>query len=110
MGITTTGWVLLVFCVWLRLLLRLPFCELALSLFAFIEGLDIGQEAPGYGLYDYLQIEYNTSKGLWSMDGALYERLKEKEQIMLDAIDNHKLESMPTSEEDLEKIFSILFG
>ena len=35
-----------------------------------------------------------------------YNRLKEKEQIMLDAIDNHVLEAMPTSNEDLEIIFS----
>ena len=35
-------------------------------------------------------------------------RLKEKEQIMLDAIDNHILETMPTSEEDLELIFEKL--
>lgn len=36
------------------------------------------------------------------------QRLKEKEQIMLDAIDNHVLEAMPTSDEDLEIIFSKL--
>ena len=43
------------------------------------------------------------------MQGAVYERLKEKEKIMLDAIDNHRLESMPTDEEDLDMIFSKLF-
>ena len=50
MAMTTTGGVLLVFCVWLRLLLRLPFCELTLAFFTLVEGLDVGQEAPGYGL------------------------------------------------------------
>lgn len=34
------------------------------------------------------------------------EELMNKEQIMLDAIDNHVLEAMPTSDEDLEIIFS----
>ena len=50
MRMTTTGWILFVFCVWLRLLLGLPLRELALALFALVEGLDIRHEAPGYGL------------------------------------------------------------
>ena len=41
---------LFVFCVRLQYLLSLPFRELALALFALVESLDIGQEAPGYGL------------------------------------------------------------
>ena len=68
-------------------------------------GLPDGQ----YTQYDYLQIEYETEDGAWSMDGAVYDRLMEKEQIMLDAIDNHVLEAMPTSEEDLDKVFAKLF-
>ena len=67
-------------------------------------GLPEGQ----YTQYDYLQVTYETEDGPWSMDAAVYDRLKEKEQIMLDAIDNHILETMPTSEEDLEIIFSKL--
>ena len=67
-------------------------------------GLPEGQ----YTQYYYLGTAYQTDDGLWSMDQAIYERLKEKERIMLDAIDNHVLEAMPTSKEDLEIIFSNL--
>ncbi len=67
-------------------------------------GLLVGQ----YTQYYYLGTDYRTDDGPWSMDQAIYDRLKEKEKIMLDAIDNHVLETMPTSEEDLEIIFSKL--
>ena len=56
----------------------------------------------------YHQLSYQTEDGSWSLGEAVYKRLKEKEQIMLDAIDNHVLEAMPTSDEDLEIIFSKL--
>ena len=39
------------------------------------------------------------------MDGAVYDRLRQKEQTMLEAIDRHVLETMPTSREDLDAIF-----
>ena len=42
------------------------------------------------------------------MDANVYERLKEKEQRMLDAIDSHVLEVMPTSDEELEAFFAQL--
>lgn len=42
------------------------------------------------------------------MDANVYERLEEKEQRMLDAIDSHVLEAMPTSDEELEAIFAQL--
>ncbi len=42
------------------------------------------------------------------MDANVYERLKEKEQRMLDAIDSHVLEAMPTSDEELEAVFAQL--
>lgn len=68
-------------------------------------GLPDGQ----YTQYYYHQVYYQSDDGLWSLGEAVYSRLKEKEQIMLDAIDNHILEAMPTSEEDLEMIFSKFF-
>lgn len=68
-------------------------------------GLPDGQ----YTQYYYLQLFYQTEQGEWSMQSAVYDRLKEKERIMLDAIDHHVLESMPTDEEDLDMIFSKLF-
>lgn len=65
-------------------------------------GLPDGQ----YTQYYYQQQFYETEAGSWSLDEAIYNRLKEKEQIMLDAIDHHVLEALPTSREDLEIIFS----
>lgn len=64
-------------------------------------GLPDGQ----YTQYYYHQSSYQTSEGVWSLGENIYKRLKEKEMIMLNAIDNHVLETMPTSEDDLEIIF-----
>lgn len=69
-------------------------------------GLPEGQ----YTQYYFQQLVYQTQNGPWSMDEAVYDRLKEKEQTMLDAIDHHILESMPTSQEDLDLIFKGLFN
>lgn len=65
-------------------------------------GLPEGQ----YTQYYYMQLQYETDDGIWSLDRAVYDRLREKEKIMLDAIDKQFLEVMPTSDEDLEIIFS----
>lgn len=69
----------------------------------------LGLPVDQYTQYYFHQISYKTNDGLWSLGETVYNRLKEKEQIMIDAIDNHVLEAMPTSEEDLEKIFSNFF-
>lgn len=66
----------------------------------------LGLPDDQYTQYYYQQLCYQTQGGSWSLDEAVYNRLREKEQIMLDAIDNHVLEVMPTSNEDLEIIFS----
>jgi hypothetical protein len=68
----------------------------------------LGLQDDQYTQYYYHQISYQAEDGYWSLGEAVYKRLKEKEQIMLDAIDNHVLEAMPTSNEDLEIIFSKL--
>lgn len=68
----------------------------------------LGLPKNQYTQYYFHQIFYETENGSWSMDEAVYQRLQEKEKIMLDAIDNHVLEAMPTSEEDLEIIFAKL--
>ena len=68
----------------------------------------LGLPDDQYTQYYYHQISYQAEDGYWSLGEAVYKRLKEKEQIMLDAIDNHVLEAMPTSNEDLEIIFSKL--
>lgn len=69
----------------------------------------LGLPNDQYTQYFYHQLSYQTQNGSWSLDEEVYNRLKEKEKIMLDAIDNHILESMPTSDEDLEIIFSKLY-
>lgn len=61
-----------------------------------------------YTQYYYQQVYYDTEEGNWSLDAAVYDRLKEKERIMLEAISNRKLEIMPTSNEDLDLIFAKL--
>lgn len=65
-------------------------------------GLPDGQ----YTQYYYDQVVYQTEDGDWSLGEAIYNRLKEKEQIMLEAIANRRLEVMPTSKEDLDLIFA----
>ena len=69
-------------------------------------GLPQGQ----YTQYYFMQNEYliPDSDEPWSLDKEIYDRLQMKEKIMLEAIANHKLEIMPTSEEDLDIIFSKL--
>ena len=67
-------------------------------------GLPPGQ----YTQYTYLQVEYWTENGPWSMEGQVYRRLREKEQTMRSAIDRQVLEVQPTSQEDLEVIFGDL--
>ena len=64
-------------------------------------GLPKGQ----YTQYAFLQTEYLTENGPWSMEGVVYRRLRQKEQTMLEAICSRTLEVLPTSEEDLEVIF-----
>ena len=67
-------------------------------------GLPQGQ----YTQYAFLQTEYLTENGPWSMEGEVYRRLRQKEQTMLAAIGRRTLEVLPTSEEDLEMIFKPL--
>lgn len=53
-------------------------------------------------------IQYEAAV-FWSMDREIYNRLKFKEGVMLNAIDHDVLESMPTDEEDLDNIFQGCF-
>ena len=64
-------------------------------------GLPKGQ----YTQYYYSNLFYERGKREWSINREIYDRLKYKEQMMLDAIQQDYLEIMPTSDEDLEKIF-----
>lgn len=67
-------------------------------------GLAVGQ----YTQYVFLQTEYLTENGPWSMEGVVYQRLRQKEETMLEAIGRRTLEVLPSSEEDLEMIFKPL--
>ena len=65
----------------------------------------LGLESKQYTQYYFLQVEYNSNNEKISLDNNIYERLVEKEQTMLDAIDNNRLEKIYSSDEDLEIIF-----
>ena len=66
-------------------------------------GLPEGQ----YTQYYYLNQIYKDDDE-FSMDEKIYNRLKDKEEIMLNAIDNQEFEKVTTSQEDLEIIFKNL--
>lgn len=66
----------------------------------------LGLPSDQYTQYYFLQSVFDNFDGEeFSMDNNVYNRLKEKEQTMLDAIDNHELEPVYTPEEDLNIIF-----
>lgn len=66
----------------------------------------LGLPSDQYTQYYFLQSVFDNYDGEeFSMDNNVYNRLKEKEQTMLDAIDNHELEPVYTPEEDLNIIF-----
>jgi len=67
----------------------------------------LGLTGDQYTQYYFLQEMFSTKDGdVYSLDEKIYLRLKEKEQIMLDAIENNVLENGATPEEDLELIFA----
>lgn len=68
-------------------------------------GLPDGQ----YTQYYYEQCWFTKNGMPFSLDQAIYNRLCEKEQTMLNAIDNNVLEKVTTPEEDVELIFKDLF-
>ena len=70
----------------------------------------LGLPAGQYTQYYYQQLVYETEDGPWSLDEAVYQRLQEKECVMREAIEQGRLETLPTSQEDLDTIFSALRG
>lgn len=68
----------------------------------------LGLKDNQYTQYYFMEDQFNGLNGSPSIDHKVYVRLKEKEQTMLDAIDNHVLEPIYTSEEDLNVIFGDL--
>lgn len=68
----------------------------------------LGLPSNQYTQYYFLQNIFDNGGEEFSMDRNVYERLKQKEQTMLDAIDDHELEPVYTPEEDLKIIFGDL--
>ncbi|MGJ5682153.1 DEAD/DEAH box helicase [Staphylococcus equorum] len=69
----------------------------------------LGLKDDDYTQYYYLQQYYEFGQGQYSLGEKVYERLAEKEQLMLEAIDNDKLEILPTDDEDLDFFFKNVF-
>ncbi|EGQ3399750.1 SNF2-related protein [Staphylococcus pseudintermedius] len=67
----------------------------------------LGLKDSDYTQYYYLNQFYEMQQGDYSLGEKIYKRLHEKEQLMLDAIDNHQLEMLPTEDEDLKYFFKI---
>lgn len=68
-------------------------------------GLPDGQ----YTQYYFLQTEFEVNDKIWSLDENIYQRLREKERTMAEAIDRGLLEAGATDEQDLEIVFRGLF-
>ena len=45
-----------------------------------------------------------------SLDQTVYQRLEEKNRLMLDAINDERMEQTTTDDEDLAMIFAEIFG
>lgn len=61
-----------------------------------------------YTQYWYLENYYDIEGETYSLDQNIYQRLLDKEQIMLDAISQQSIESVTTTEEDLELVLGKL--
>ena len=68
----------------------------------------LGLPQDQYTQYYFMRSIFENEGEEYSFDEKVYDRLKYKEQIMLDAIDNNVLEPAYTTEEDLEVIFGDL--
>lgn len=69
----------------------------------------LGLPENQYTQYYYLQQWFEANDSPFSIGYKIYDRLMEKEQTMLNAIDNNELEGVTSSDEDLKFIFSTLF-
>jgi SNF2 family DNA or RNA helicase len=62
-----------------------------------------------YTQYHYMLDTFMHNQDNYSIDEQVYTRLMEKEQVMINAIENNELEDVTTPEEDLDIIFKKLF-
>ena len=65
----------------------------------------LGLKSNQYTQYYFLQQYYEYGGKEVSIGNKIYQRLKEKEVVMIEAINNDVLESVTSYEEDLELIF-----
>lgn len=70
----------------------------------------LGLKDTDYTQYYYMQQVYKFNQGNYSLGERVYERLSDKERLMLEAIDNDKLEILPTDDEDLDFFFKNVFN
>lgn len=69
----------------------------------------LGLAEDQYTQYYFMQKEFSNNNHMaYSLGEQIYDRLVEKERIMLDAIDKDRLEILGTSDEDLDLIFNDL--
>ena len=68
----------------------------------------LGLPENQYTQYYFLQNIFNFKNFEYSLDNEIYDRLKLKEEIMLNAISNDELETIPSEEEDIDAIFKKL--
>lgn len=86
--------------------------EYSYNLVHFLQSKDrihrFGLEEDQYTQYYYLMSNFTVHGEAFSLDKQIYERLCEKEQIMLNSIENNVLENLTSTQEDLEFVFGQL--
>lgn len=70
----------------------------------------LGLEEGQYTQYQYMMTDFHYSGRTQSFDKGIYEALKAKEALMLEAINDDYLEEMSTQDEDLDMLFMEMFG
>ncbi|MDT0672642.1 DEAD/DEAH box helicase [Staphylococcus chromogenes] len=70
----------------------------------------LGLDESDYTQYYFFEQYYPLERGSYSLGERIYQRLTEKEKLMLEAIDNHQLELLPTEDEDLKFFFENVIG
>lgn len=68
----------------------------------------LGLPSTQYTQFYFLQTMYKNDSSYYSMDEEIYHRLSLKEQIMLQAIEADLLETLPSSDDELDIIFNQL--
>lgn len=70
----------------------------------------LGLRDDEYTQYHFLRTEFDNGGEPWSLDTNIYNRLAEKEQTMLDAIDGDYLEDGSADDRDIEIVCRGLYG